>query len=243
MAAVRVSLFVTCLNDTFFPATGIATVRLLERLGHRVEFPGGQTCCGQMHFNTGYHDEALALARRFVRTFAGAEVVVVPSASCAGMVHEFYGYLAGRAGDAALAAELESLLPRVRELSQLLVQLGAEDVGASFGHRVAYHPTCHALRLLRVGDAPQRLLRAVAGIEVVELEDANECCGFGGTFAVKNGETSTAIVDDKVDAVLASGAEVVTALDNSCLMNIGSRLSRRGAAVRPVHLAEILAAA
>ena len=244
MAAVRISLFVTCLNDTLFPATGIATVRLLERLGHRVEFPGEQTCCGQMHFNTGYHGEALALVRRFVRTFADAEVVVVPSASCAGMVHEFYGYLATRAGDTALAAEVESLVPRVTELSQLLVgKLGTEDVGATFGHRVAYHPTCHSLRFLRVGDAPHRLLRAVAGIEVVELAGANECCGFGGTFAVKNGETSTAIVDDKVDAVLACGAEVVTALDNSCLMNIGGRLSRRGAAVRPVHLAEILAAA
>jgi L-lactate dehydrogenase complex protein LldE len=238
---VRVSLFVTCVNDTLFPATGVATVRLLQRLGHELDFPRAQTCCGQMHFNTGYHDEALTLARRFVRTFAGADVVVVPSASCAGMVHEFYGYLASRAGDASLAREVEALRPRVLELSRFLAGPNGGDLGASFHGRVAYHPTCHSLRLLRVGDEPLRLLRSVDGLELVELEHARECCGFGGTFAVKNAETSTAMVDDKVDAVLASGADVVTALDNSCLMNIGGRLSRRGAAVRPLHLAEILA--
>jgi L-lactate dehydrogenase complex protein LldE len=240
--AVRVALLVTCVNDTLFPQTGIATVRLLERLGHEVVFPDGQTCCGQMHFNAGYQDEALALAARVVRIFADFEVVVVPSASCAGMVREFYGYLAARAGDRALARELEALPPRVRELSQFLVGLGTEDVGAVFPHRVAYHPTCHSLRLTRVGDAPLRLLRAVDRLELVELERADECCGFGGTFAVKNAETSTAMVADKADAVVASRAEFLTALDNSCLMNIGGLLARRGAPVRMLHLAEILAA-
>ena len=197
-----------------------------------------------MHFNTGYQEDALALARRFVRTFAEAEAVVVPSASCAAMVHEFYGYLASRAEDATLAGEIDALRPRVHELSRFLVATldGDDDVGASFRARVAYHPTCHSLRLLRVGDAPLRLLRAVAGLELVELARARECCGFGGTFAVKNAETSTAMVDDKADAVVASGAAVVTALDNSCLMNIGGRLSRRGAAIRSLHLAEILTA-
>jgi L-lactate dehydrogenase complex protein LldE len=239
---MRIALFVTCLNDTLFPATGVATVRLLERLGHRVEFPPAQTCCGQLHFNSGYQAEALGLARRFVRTFADAEVVAAPSGSCAAMVHEFYPYLAEQAGDASFAREVAALAPRVLELSQLLVgRLGVEDVGASFPQRVVYHPTCHSLRLLRVGDAPLRLLRAVGGLELAELPAAEECCGFGGTFAVKNADTSSAMVADKVDAILGTGADVVAALDNSCLMNIGGALSRRGARVRPLHLAEILA--
>jgi L-lactate dehydrogenase complex protein LldE len=225
---MRVSLFVTCLNDTLFPATGIAVVRLLERLGHTVEFPEGQTCCGQMHLNSGYRKEARALARRFARVFADAEVVVAPSASCAAAVNELYP---------ALGVEA----PRVWELSQLLERLGVADVGSGFRGRVAYHPTCHSLRLLRVGEAPLRLLRAVPGVELVELAGAEECCGFGGTFAVKNADTSAAILADKLAAVEASGAEVVTALDNSCLMQIGGGLSRAGSAVRPLHLAELLA--
>jgi L-lactate dehydrogenase complex protein LldE len=240
---MRVALFVTCVNDTLFPQTGIAAVQLLERLGHEVVFPDAQTCCGQMHFNSGYRTEASALARRFVRTFADAEVVVVPSGSCAAMVVEFYGQLATADRDGTFTRELEALSPRVLELSQFLVgRLGTEDVGAAFPHRVTYHPTCHSLRLLRVGDAPLKLLRAVDGLELVELARADECCGFGGTFAVKNAETSTAIVEDKVDSVLDTGAEVVTALDNSCLMNIGGLLARRRAPVRPLHLVEILAA-
>jgi L-lactate dehydrogenase complex protein LldE len=239
---VRVTLFVTCLADTLFPATGVAIVRLLERLGHEVDFPAAQTCCGQLHFNTGYQDEALGLARRFVRVFADAEVVVAPSASCAAMVHEFYPYLAERADDAELAHGVEELAPRVLELSRLLVdRLRLDDVGASFPHRVAYHPTCHSLRMLRVGDAPLRLLRAVHGLELVDLPNADECCGFGGTFAVKNAAVSNAILDDKVEAVLETGAEVITALDGSCLAQIGGALSRRGTGVRALHLAEILA--
>jgi L-lactate dehydrogenase complex protein LldE len=238
---VRVSLFVTCLNDTLFPSTGIATVRLLERLGHTVDFPEEQTCCGQMHFNSGYQPAALALVRRFVRVFADAETVVTPSASCAAMVHEFYPYLAERAGDTALAREVAALAPRVLELTQLLDRLGVVDVGARFPHSVTYHPTCHSLRLLRVGETPLRLLRAVEGLELVELPQAEECCGFGGTFAVKNAETSSAILADKLAAVAASGAEVVAAVDNSCLMQIGGGLSRTAARARPLHLAEILA--
>ncbi len=240
---MRVSLFITCLTETLFPEAGIATVRLLERLGHDVDFREAQTCCGQLHFNTGYQEEALALARRFARVFEDADVVVAPSASCAAMVHEFYPYLASQAGDDALAREVEGLVPRVHELTQFLVaRLGVEDVGAAFAHRVTYHPTCHSLRLLRVGDAPLRLLRAVRGIELVELRRAEECCGFGGTFAVKNADTSVAILSDKVRAVLDTGAEVVTAADVSCLMHIGGALSRQRTGVRAVHLAEILAA-
>jgi len=240
---VRVSLFVTCLAETLFPETGVATVRLLERLGHEVHFPEAQTCCGQMHFNTGYHEGAIALARRFVRVFGDAEIVVAPSASCVGMVHEFYPYLARQARDDALARELEALIPRVHELSQFLVgHLGLEDVGAAFPHRVTYHPTCHSLRILGLGDAPLRLLRAVRGLELVPLPRAAECCGFGGTFSLKNADTSVAILTDKVQAVLDTGAEVVTAADVSCLMQIEGALSRQRAGVRAVHVAEILAA-
>jgi L-lactate dehydrogenase complex protein LldE len=239
---VRVSLFVTCLNDALYPATGIATVRLLERLGHDVDFPSRQTCCGQMHLNSGYAGEAARLARRFVATFADAEFVVAPSASCVGMVHDYYPYLAEQTGDGELARAVDELAPRVLELSQFLTsRLHLEDVGASFPHRVTYHSTCHSLRMLRVGTAPLRLLRGVRGLELAELPDAEECCGFGGTFAVKNAETSSAMVQDKVDAIVRTGAEVVTSLDNSCLMNIGGSLSRRGADVRVMHLAEILA--
>jgi L-lactate dehydrogenase complex protein LldE len=224
---VRVSLFVTCFNDTLFPQTGRAVVSLLERLGCDVEFPLEQTCCGQMHMNSGHAREGTALARRFARVFAGAEAVVTPSASCAGMLRQ------------QLASDER---PPVYELSEFLVDLlDIEDVGAYYPHRVTYHPTCHSLRELRVGDRPLRLLRAVRGIELVELPEASECCGFGGTFAVKNAEVSSAMVTDKVRAVLDTGAEVVCAADNSCLMQIGGALSRQRTGVRTAHLAEVLA--
>ncbi|HET8821370.1 MAG TPA: (Fe-S)-binding protein [Thermoleophilaceae bacterium] len=223
---MRVSLFVTCFNDTLFPQTGRAVVRLLERLDCEVEFPLEQTCCGQMHMNSGYAREGLALARRFARVFDGADAVVTPSASCAGMLRK----------------QLETGGPPVHELSQFLVdELGVEDVGAHYPHRVTYHPTCHSLRELDVGDRPLRLLRAVKGIELVELPQAEECCGFGGTFAVKNAEVSSAILADKVRAVLDTQAEVVCAADNSCLMHIGGALSRQRTGVRIAHLAEVLA--
>ena len=225
---MRVSLFITCLADTLFPETGRAVVRLLERLGHEVEFPEEQTCCGQMHLNTGYEDEGLALARRFERVFAAAEVVVSPSASCVGMVREH------------CSPELGG---RVFELSEFLVErLGIEDVGAYYPHRVTYHPTCHSLRAIKVGDAPLRLLRAVRGIDLVELPQAEECCGFGGTFAVKNADTSVAMGSDKARHVVDSGAEVLVAGDSSCLMHVGGLLGRQRAGVRTMHLAEILAA-
>lgn len=225
---MRLSLFITCFNDTLFPQTGRAVVELLERLGHEVEFRAEQTCCGQMHFNTGYHEEALRLARRFARVFGDSEVVVSPSGSCVAMVRDFYPYLAEQARDTTLASDVAAIGSRVRELSELLTgTLGVEDVGAYYPHRVTYHPTCHSLRVLRVGDAPLRLLRAVRGIDLVELPDATECCGFGGTFAVKNADTSMAILTDKLRRVLETGAEVCTSGDNSCLMHIGGGLSRQ----------------
>jgi L-lactate dehydrogenase complex protein LldE len=227
---MRVALFVACYNDTFFPAAGRATVEVLERLGVEVDFPLDQTCCGQLHHNTGYRPEATRLARRFAEAFAGHDAVVTPSASCAGMVREQYPTL-GVGG-----------APPVYELTELLVDvLGVTDVGAYFPHRVTYHPTCHSLRMLRVGDRPVRLLRAVRGIDLVELPAADECCGFGGTFSVKNPAVSTAMLADKMRHVLDTRAEVLTAVDSSCLMHIGGGLSRQRTGVRTAHLAEILA--
>jgi L-lactate dehydrogenase complex protein LldE len=240
---MEVALFITCVNDTLFPQTGRATVELLERLGCSVHFPLEQTCCGQIHGNAGYGHQALPLVRRFVKAFAGHEAIVCPSGSCAAMVHEQYERLAREHGDAALVEQVRAIAPRVHELSLFLTDvLGVEDVGAYYPHRVTYHPTCHALRLERVGDAPLRLLRAVRGIDLVELPAATTCCGFGGTFAVKNAETSAAMLADKLAAVQQTGAEVCTALDNSCLMHIGGGLSRIQAGTRPVHLVEILSA-
>jgi L-lactate dehydrogenase complex protein LldE len=238
----RVALFITCFNDTMFPQTGRAVVTVLERLGIAVDFPLEQTCCGQMHFNTGYAEETIPLVRRFVNVFGDAELVVSPSASCVGMVRDYYGRVAELAGDDGLAREVAAIAPRVLELSELLVdRLGVEDVGAYFPRRVTYHPTCHSLRMLHVGDRPLRLLRAVRGIDVVELPEAEQCCGFGGTFAVKNADTSIAMLSDKVRTILDTGAEVCVSADNSCLMHIGGALSRQRVGVRTMHLAEILA--
>ncbi len=239
---MRIALFVTCFNDTLFPEVGQATVAILERLGHTVDFPEAQTCCGQMHYNTGYQREAIPLVRHFVEVFGEAEIVVAPSASCVGMVRDIYPRAAQLAGDTRLAAQVEALVPRVYEFAEFLVKrLGVMDVGAYYPHRVTYHPTCHSLRALQVGDIPLRLLLAVRGIDLVELPDASECCGFGGTFAIKNADTSMAMLSDKLRAVLDTQAEVLCAADTSCLMHIGGGLHRLRAGVRTVHLAQILA--
>lgn len=223
---MRVALFATCLGDTVFPDVPRATVTLLERLGHDVAFPSAQTCCGQLHLNSGYRDEAVRLARRTQAVFDDCDAIVSPSSSCVGALRD-------------LAPALEG---RLWELSEFLVQqLGVEDVGAYFPHRVTYHPTCHSLRVTRVGDAPLRLLRAVRGIELVDLPEATECCGFGGTFSVKNADVSTAMLADKCSAILETGATVCAAVDGSCLMHIGGGLSRGRTGVRTMHLAEILA--
>jgi L-lactate dehydrogenase complex protein LldE len=237
---MRIGLFVTCLTDTLFPDTGKAVVTLLERLGHRVEFPMAQSCCGQMHFNTGYRAEAAPMARGFAAAFGGYEAVVTPSASCAAMVREYHPVLAE--GDPAFARDVAALTPRVHDLATFLTGvLGVTDVGAYFPHRVTYHPTCHSLRMMHVGDAPLRLLRAVRGLDLVDLPDAETCCGFGGTFAVKNPDVSAAMCADKVAAIRQSRAEVVCAGDDSCLMHMGGALSRMRTGVRAMHLAEILA--
>jgi L-lactate dehydrogenase complex protein LldE len=239
---MRIGLLVTCLTDTLFPDTGRAVVTVLERLGHQVGFPAAQACCGQMHFNTGYRREAVPMARRMVAAFAGYDAVVSPSASCTAMVREYYPALADEAGDAALARAVAEIAPRTWEVSEYLTGvLGVTDVGAYFPHRVTYHPSCHSLRMLGVGDAPLRLLRAVRGLDLADLPDAESCCGFGGTFAVKNPDVSAAICADKVAAIRQTGAQVVCAADNSCLMHIGGALTRQRSGVATMHLAEILA--
>jgi len=233
---------VTCVNDVMFPDVGKAVVRLLRRLGVEVDFPQGQTCCGQPMVNTGYLDEAVPAVRAFAGAFTGYDAVVVPSGSCAASVRHQHPLVARRAGDPALAEALAEIGPRTYELSEFLVDvLGVEDVGAYFPHSVTYHPTCHSLRMLGVGDRPERLLRSVRGLRLAELPAAEQCCGFGGTFAVKNAETSVAMGSDKARQVRNTGAEVLVAGDSSCLMHIGGILSRQQAGVRVMHLAEVLA--
>jgi L-lactate dehydrogenase complex protein LldE len=239
---MQVALFITCFNDTLFPGVGIATTQLLERLGHTIDFPEAQTCCGQMHYNTGYQRESIPLVRHFVDVFGDAEVIVAPSASCVGMVRDLYPKAAALSGDRGLIEAVEQLTPRVYELTEFLVKrLEVVDVGAYYPHRVTYHPTCHSLRVLHVGDAPLQLLRSVKGIDLVELPSASECCGFGGTFAIKNPDTSLAMLSDKMRCVLDTSAEIVCSADTSCLLQIGGGLSRQRTGVSTRHIAEILA--
>lgn len=237
---MRVALFATCLIDALFPDAGKATVQILERLGQQVEFPLEQTCCGQMHANSGYFEPNLV--RRYVDTFSEYDAIVVPSGSCAGAIRHQHAMIATDANDDALATRAQGTANKTYELSQFLTDvLDVEDVGAYFPHRVTYHPTCHSMRMLKLGDRPLRLLQNVKGIELVELPDQNECCGFGGTFSIKNSDVSAAMLADKMEAVIHTGAEVLCAGDRSCLMHIGGGLDRIRAGVRTLHLAEILA--
>lgn len=239
---MKVALFLACYNDTLYPETGIATVRLLRSLGQDVDFPAAQTCCGQMHFNTGYRAEAAELMNRFVCAFDGYDAIVTPSASCAAMVRHHYPALVGTGRSATSLDRLEAVRGRTYELTEFLVDvLGVVDVGARFAHAVALHQTCHSLRALRIGDRPQRLLSAVDGLTLLTLPHADSCCGFGGTFSMKNEATSVAMGIDKVREIEASGAAYVTAADTSCLMHLGGLLSRRRSPIRTVHLAQILA--
>ena len=239
---MRISLFITCYNDTLFPDTGTSVVRVLERLGHQVEFRPEQTCCGQMHWNTGYILEALRIIRHFVEIYQDAETVCIPSSSCVAMIREHYLKAAIESRDSRFLADVESLLPRIFEFSELLVKkLGVEDVGATFPHKVTYHASCHSLRNLQLGDIPMRLLRPVRGINLVELQRLDQCCGFGGTFEIKNADVSSAMLADKAYEVLYTGAEVCTAVDNSCLMHLYGSLHRQRTLVRTAHIAEILA--
>ena len=240
---MRVSLFITCYNDTMFPETGKAVVQVLERLGHQIHFPYEQTCCGQMHWNTGYLREAVPIIRHFVEVFRDAEAVCIPSSSCVAMIRDHYPKAALESGDASFMAEVDALLPRVWEFSEFLVKkLGVEDTGATYAHRVTYHASCHSLRSLQLGDIPMRLLRNVRGIELTDLQAIDRCCGFGGTFAIKNADVSSEMLGEKTASILDTKAEVCTAVDNSCLMHIFGGLHRQKTGVRTAHLAEILAA-
>ncbi len=239
---LRASLFVTCYNDTLFPETGRAVVALLERLGVEVDFRARQTCCGQMHANTGFRAEAFSQAKRLVRMYADAEAVVIPSSSCVAMIRDQYPGLLEGLGNDALRKDFAALLPRVYELCEFLVdRLRVEDVGAYFPHRVTYHASCHALRGIHAGDRPLRLLKNVRGLELVPLEHMDRCCGFGGTFSVKNGDVSSAMLAVKLQDVFKTRAEFCTALDNSCLMHLGGAMHRQYAGMKTIHLAQILA--
>lgn len=239
----RVALFATCINDMMFPDTPKAVVTVLERMGCTVEFPMAQTCCGQMFTNTGYYDSAVPAVRSYVKAFEGYDYIVAPSGSCAGSVRHQHPMLARHAKDEGLVEAVDEVVTRTYDLSEFLVDvLGATDVGSYFPHKVTYHPTCHSVRVAKVGDRPMRLLKAVRGIEVLELPDADQCCGFGGTFSVKNPDVSVAMGSDKARHVLETGAEYLVTGDNACLMHIGGLLHRQNAPVKPIHLAQILAA-
>ncbi|MFE2026079.1 (Fe-S)-binding protein [Streptomyces hygroscopicus] len=243
---MRVALFITCVNDTLYPRTGQAVVTLLERLGVQVGFPDAQSCCGQPQFNTGYRHETEPLVRRYAAAFRGYDYVVVPSGSCAAMVRDNYPRIAAKAAAEGRGQELAEAaaeaVPKTYELTEFLTDvLEVIDVGAYYPHTVTYHPTCHGLRMLGLGDRPRSLLAAVRGLNLVELPGAEECCGFGGTFAVKNPAVSAAMGADKARNITATGAEAVCTVDNSCQMHIGGTLARQGSTVRPVHIAEILA--
>ena len=217
-------------------------MRLLERLGVDVEFRPAQTCCGQMHANTGFRGEAFSQAKRFVKLYADAESVVIPSSSCVAMMREQYPGLIAGLGNAALLEDFNALVPRVHELSEFLIdKMGVEDVGAYFPHRVTYHASCHGLRALHLGDRPFRLLKKVRGLDLANLDNLDRCCGFGGTFSVKNAEVSSAMLAAKLKDVRATNAEFCTALDNSCLMQLGGALHREMTPMRTIHMAEILA--
>lgn len=236
---MKASLMITCLGDALFPRVGLAAVNVLRALGVAVDFPATQVCCGQAAFNSGYRAEARRSAEAYLRAFAASEHVVSISGSCAAMVcHHYPGLFAG----SALEADAGALAERTYEFSQFLTDvLNVERLPVRYDARVTLHHSCHTLRMLGVKDQPERLLSMVEGLEYVPLARADECCGFGGTFALKMAPISASLVDDKADAVLETGAEVLTGLDMSCLMNIGGRLRRRGARMRVKHLAEILA--
>jgi L-lactate dehydrogenase complex protein LldE len=242
VTSMHASLFITCYNDTLFPETGRAVVRLLERLGVELEFNQRQTCCGQMHANTGFRFEAFAQAKRFIHLYKDAEAVVAPSSSCVAMMRDQYPGLIEELGNEDLRREFEALLPRVYELSEYLIdKLGIEDVGSYFPHRVAYHASCHGVRALHLGERPYKLLAKVGGLELVPIPCAERCCGFGGTFSVKNAEVSSAMLAAKLQDVVSTRAEYCTALDNSCLMHLGGAMHRQYIGMKTIHLAEILA--
>ncbi len=245
---MRIALFATCIVDAMYPRVALATVRILERLGHEVVFPPGQGCCSQMHVNSGYLDDALPVVRNHVEAFSDADydVAVAPSGSCVASLKHQQPMVARAGGDETLAVDAERIAGNTYELSQLLTDvLGVTDaekqLGSWFPHTVTYHPSCHGMRLLRLGDRQKNLVATVGGVDFRELPDAEECCGFGGTFSLKNPEVSAAMAEEKIGNIVSTGADLCTGGDVSCLMHLGGAMSRRGTDVRTVHFAEILA--
>ncbi|MBI3696910.1 MAG: (Fe-S)-binding protein [Acidobacteria bacterium] len=237
--AIRVSLFVTCLVDQLFPHVGLAMADVLERLGYEVDFPEAQTCCGQPAFNSGFRGEARVVARHFLRVFRDADYIVCPSGSCTSMVRQHYAEIFHR--DTESLAASRALAPKVFEFSEFLLQVAKrEDVGARFDGVVTYHDSCHSLRELAIQEQPRRLLRSVRGLELREMDIAEECCGFGGTFAVKFDDVSASMLHSKIESIRRTGAEAVVSIDPSCLMQIQGGLSRAGLSIRTLHLAEVL---
>jgi L-lactate dehydrogenase complex protein LldE len=237
---MKASIMITCLGDLLFPEVGVAMVTLLRRLGVEVDFPEEQTCCGMPLFNSGYHAGAAEVAARTIRLFEASEHVIVPSGSCAWMVKTEYPGLLKHAP--ALKAAAERLAAKTRELSQFLVEvLRVDRIESSFKGTVTYHDSCHLLRGLGESAAPRKLLKSLRGVELVELPEADQCCGFGGSFSVRLPEVSTAILDKKLANVERTGADCLVACDAGCLMQMGGGLSRRGSRVRALHLAQILA--
>ncbi|AFC32472.1 (Fe-S)-binding protein [Paenibacillus mucilaginosus] len=235
---MKVSLFITCLSDALFPPVGEAMVRLLARYGVSLEFPTVQTCCGQPAYNSGYWDEARASAKTILAAFEDSDFVIAPSGSCTYMIHHYSQLFKD---DPVLLEKAEKLQQKTYEFTQFLVQvLGVKDLGANFPRKVTYHPSCHGSRLLGVKEEPLVLLEHVKGLEFVPLPFAEDCCGFGGTFAVKMADISGAMVTEKVDHIKETEAEVLVGLDMACLMNIAGNLRYRGEPVRVMHLAELL---
>lgn len=238
---MKVSLFITCLVDQLCPNVGVATVAVLRRAGCEVVFDERQTCCGQPAFNSGYRKEARKFAERFIGIFeeTDADAIVSPSGSCTAMVRHFYELFPD---DENWRIRAEKIAAKTHEFSSFLVNvLKIETVGAQFKGKLTWHDACHGLRDLNIKSEPRRLLKNVAETELIEMENADVCCGFGGTFAVKFPEISAAILDNKIEAIEKSGADAVVSCDASCLMQIGGRLSRTGSKIKPMHIAEILA--
>lgn len=236
---MKVSLFITCLADQLYPEVGESVVRLLHRHGCEVDFPATQTCCGQPAFNSGYQDEAREVAKNMIRAFEHSDYVVSPSGSCTGMVHHYYPYLFK--DDPNWKHKAEELVGKTYEFSQFLVHvLKLDKIGASFPEKVTYHPSCHAMRLLGVKEEPEALLSGVSGLEYITLPCKEDCCGFGGTFAVKMADMSEAMVIEKAKHVVATEANVLVGTDMGCLMNIGGRLQKEGRKIEVLHLAQVL---
>jgi len=235
-----VSLFIQCLVDSMYPEVGDSMITIFDRLKIPVKYPEGQTCCGQPAFNSGYRNEAAAAAKRFIELFESSEIIICPSGSCVHMVRHHYPELF--ADDPEMLKKARAIGSKTFELTEYLVdQLGLESVNATFPHSVTYHDSCHLSRGLGIAHQPRLLLQNTTGLDFIEMVDSDTCCGFGGTFAINYPEISTAMVDEKIENILACGAEVITGCDISCLMNIQGRLSRRKENVRVMHIAEILA--